>query len=394
MRFGIDACCWSNRRGFGRFTRELVAAMAKEPRGHELTLVVDGQTAAAWTLPEGCAVSVVATSEQPTQAASADGSRSLRDLWRMGRAATAFRFDAFFFPAVYSYYPLHRRVPTVVTFHDAIAEEHPELIFHGHRTRLLWNAKTWMARRQADRILTVSESARSRLCAVFGYRPEQVHVATEAAGREFRVLGRAERPAIEATLAAHHLPADRPLVLYVGGISPHKNLESLIDAMPRLPADVRLALVGDHEGDSFRGCHADLVARLDGLGLRDRVTFTGFVTNDDLVRLYNAARVLVLPSLDEGFGLPVMEAMACGLPVAVSDRGSLPEVAGEAGVLFDPLDPAAIAAAVTRILGDPGLSARLVASGLGRAARSSWAAAARTTLDLLEDVAGHAAPPA
>lgn len=394
MRFGIDGCCWSNRRGFGRFTRELVTGMARESRGHELTLVVDRQTAAEWTLPEGCSVSVVSTKEQPTRAASADGSRSLGDLWRMGRAATTGRFDAFFFPAVYSYYPLHRRVPTVVTFHDAIAEEHPELIFHGARTRLLWNAKTWMARRQADRILTVSESARARLCAVFGYRPDEVQVVTEAAGRAFRVMDDAQRPAVAATLAAHALPEDRPLVLYVGGISPHKNLESLLDAMVRLPPDVHLVLVGDHESDSFRGCHADLVTRLDRLGVRDRVTFTGFVPEDDLVRLYNAARVLVLPSLDEGFGLPVVEAMACGLPVAVSDRGSLPEVVGEAGLLFDPLDPAAIAAAVGRILDDRGLWARLRAAGLARAAGSSWASAARTTLALLEDVAGHAAPPA
>ena len=156
MRIAIDACCWSNLRGFGRFTRELVSHMVAEHPGHEYTLVVDRATAEASRLPAGTRVEIVDTREAPTRAASAAGARSPADLWRMARAAARVPADLFFFPAVYSYFPMLRRIPTVVTFHDAIAESHPRLIFPGARARLFWTAKTWLALRQASRILTVS----------------------------------------------------------------------------------------------------------------------------------------------------------------------------------------------------------------------------------------------
>ena len=122
--------------------------------------------------------------------------------------------------------------------------------------------------------------------------------------------------------------------------------------------------------------------------MTDRVTFTGFVPDEDLVVLYNDATMLVLPSMSEGFGLPVVEAMACGLPVAASNRNSIPEVLGDAGLLFDPESHEQIAEAVGRLLGDEALRADLRARGLERAGLFSWKAAAHKMMGILEDVVG------
>ena len=388
MRIGIDASCWSNRRGFGRFTRELVTAMVSGHAEHAFTLVVDRQTAAEWRPPEGCAVRVVKTAAQPTRAASAEGARSPMDLVRMGWALSWGGFDAVFFPAVYTFAPLFRRVPTLVTFHDAIAEAYPQLVFADGRARLFWKLKTWLARRQADRVLTVSESARREVTAAFGVPESEVDVVSEAAAGHFKPL--ADRSVIASVLEAYGIPIGPPLILAVGGISPHKNLPVLLQALARLGPEPHVVIVGDHTHDSFLTCFRDLKEESARLGLTGRVTFTGFVPDEDLVALYNAAQVLALPSLAEGFGLPAMEAMACGLPVAASRRGSLPEIVGEAGVFFDPLDPEDMAEALQRPLGDEELRASLSAAGLARAARHSWQEAAGTAVRLIEETVRRA----
>jgi glycosyltransferase involved in cell wall biosynthesis len=379
MRLGVDACCWSNRRGFGRFTRELLRHMVAEAGGHEVTLVVDGATARDWPLPAGARLEVVDTAEQPSRAASARGARSPADLWRLARAAAR--------PAVYSFYPLLRRVPTVVTFHDAIAETHGDLVFPGPWPRLLWRSKTWLARRQADRILTVSESARGEIVRRYG-TGAHVRVIPEAAGPEFRATGDAE--ALARVRARYGLPAGVPLLLHVGGLGPHKNLARLLAALEPLASAEpawHLALVGNDTTDGFHTEVSVLRQAIRRGALRGRVTLTGEVPDADLVLLYSAATLLVLPSLAEGFGLPAVEAMACGLPVAASRGGSLPEVLGGAGALFDPLDPADIAAVVARLIGDAALRARLRERGLERSRAFSWPSAARAALRVCEELA-------
>jgi glycosyltransferase involved in cell wall biosynthesis len=388
VRIAIDACCWSNRRGFGRFTRELVTRMVADHPDHEYTLVLDRATAEQSRLPPSARLEVVATREQPTRAASADGARSPLDLLRMARAAARVPADLFFFPAVYSYYPMLRRVPTVVTFHDAIAETHPRLIFRNRRARFFWQAKSWLANRQADRILTVSSDARKRIAAALRRPEASIAVVTEGPGAAFRPLH--DRVTARHVLEDYELPADQPLILYVGGISPHKNLDGLLQAFAQLAyLPAHLAIVGDHSDDSFLGCYPELVRLRARLTLQSRVTFTGFVPDAHLAVLYNAATMLVLPSLDEGFGLPAVEAMACGLPIAASRSGSLSEVVGPAGVLFDPRDREAMAAALRGLLEDADLRARLSAEGLRRAGLFTWEAAARDALRLFEETAAR-----
>jgi glycosyltransferase involved in cell wall biosynthesis len=382
MKIGIDASTWTNRRGYGRFTRELVKAMVESYPEHEFVLVVDAATAAQGEFPEGAALLVVATREQQIQAASADGSRQISDLWRMARAVARARFDVFFFPTRYSYFPLFCSTPTVVAFHDATAERHPKLIFPGFRSRLLWRIKSRLALWRADRLVTVSHDARAQLSDVFKYPAESITVISEGPDPIFGP--RAEENDVSGIRQQFEIPSEVPIVLYVGGISPHKNLQGLIRALEHVPGPWHLVLVGDYKNDSFWGCYNELVDLLGENGLKQRVTFTGFVSDEQLRDFYHASTMLVLPSMSEGFGLPVVEAMACGLPVAASARNSIPEVLGDAGLLFDPTSTQEIADCITRLLKQPQLRDRLRQLGLARAEFYSWKNGARNLVEVLE----------
>ncbi|MDQ3187375.1 MAG: glycosyltransferase family 4 protein [Pseudomonadota bacterium] len=392
MRIGIDACTWSNRRGYGRFTRQIVSALVRRHPAHRFVLVVDGHTARECRFPSGADVRVVETVEQPTKAAGADGSRRFADLLRMSWAASRARFDAFYFPADYSFFPLLGRTPTAVTVHDATSQSHPELLFSNLRARLFWQVKMRLAVRRADRLVTVSNDARRQIAAAFGRAEASITVVSEGPDPLFRPL--AGDPAGEAIRARYRLPARAPLILYVGGISPHKNLQGLLRAAALMQrqdtAPWHVVLVGDYLGDSFLGCYGELVALVRELQIGERVTFTGFVPDEDLLLLYNAATMLVLPSLGEGFGLPVVEAMACGLPVAASDRNSLPEVLGGAGLLFEPESDDAIAASMQRVLHEPGLAEALRDRGLQRAQAYSWDSGADSLMQVFEDLTKRA----
>jgi glycosyltransferase involved in cell wall biosynthesis len=261
--------------------------------------------------------------------------------------------------------------------------------FPNWKSRLLWRLKSRLAIRRADRIVTVSNDARRHIALAFGLREESITVVSEGTDSCFHP--RPGDPGVEQVRERYRVPRAARLILYVGGISPHKNLEALVRAASHLrreePDDWHLVLVGDYTGDSFLGCYSELVNLVGSLGLSERVTFTGFVPDTDLVLLYNAAEMLVLPSKGEGFGLPVVEAMASGLPVAASDRSSLPEVLGGAGLLFDPDSDQAIAASMLRLLREPGLRAVQRARGLARAEAYSWSAGADTMVGILEQAA-------
>lgn len=391
MRIGIDATCWQNTRGFGRFTRELVRHLVQDHAGsHHVTLVVDRVTADQGGFPSGAAVLVAPTRRPPVAAAAPDDWRSPLDLWRLGRTAASCGADVFWFPAVSSFYPVPGRVPVAVTIHDAMTETRPELFFPTRRAHAFWRAKIWLARIQATTVITPSESARQAVAAAFGWPADRIARIDEAPAGVFRPHS---DTTTQAVLARHGLPTDRPLVLYVGAINPHKNLDTLLRAMAHLrdggSSAWHLALVGEYRRDGTLSSHRAIASLRDDLGLRDRITLTGFVPDEDLSILYNAAALLVLPSLDEGFGLPVVEAMACGLPVAVSARGSLPALAGDAGLTFDPRDSADMALAIGRLLGDERLRETLGARALGRAASFTWTESARQLLAVLEETAAR-----
>ena len=376
LHVGIDATCWSNDRGFGRFTRELVTALARRDSGIRYTLVFDQLPEGE--LPAGVQVLTAAAETNISDAAVVASSRSVKDMLRMGRLAGQARFDVFFYPAVYSYFPLLAATPCVVCYHDTIAERFPDLIFPSKLNALLWRAKTQVARWQTRRAMTVSEASARDIQALFHIPRERIDVVTEAADPAFRVI--TDDWEKQAARLGAGVPGDAPMLVYLGGFNRHKNVLGLLQAMPQVIAahpSVHLVLVGSTSGAGFWDNIDELRAMVEGdADLKARVHFAGYLADAPLAALLNTASALVFPSLAEGFGLPVVEAMACGAPVLASDRGSLPEVVGDAGLLFDPEDPADITRCLTAFLGDPALMEQLRHTALDRAQLFSWDRAA------------------
>jgi glycosyltransferase involved in cell wall biosynthesis len=384
MRIGIDGSCLSNRRGFGRFARQMLGALAESDSPHEFVVFVDQPSASRVEVPERCQPVIVPVREAPSRAAAATGRRRLGDMLAMARAVARAKLDLIYFPASYSFFPVWNVPRVVVTMHDALALARPELVFPTRRGRWAWAAKEYAAAFWADRIVTVSQTSRADLARWFRIAPERIRVVTEGPEAAFRPLPHG--PESDAALGRAGVRTDRPFVLYVGGLSPHKNLPRLIEAFGRsAPSEFGLVVVGDF-GDVFHTHVPELRAAVARCGLEERVQFTGFVPDEDLTYLYNRAYVLAQPSLWEGFGLPPVEAMACGTPVACSSAGSLPEVVGDAGVFFDPTDVESITEALRKLLGDRPLRHRLALRALQRASQFTWTRAAQGLLGCFEEL--------
>jgi glycosyltransferase involved in cell wall biosynthesis len=399
VRIGIDASCWANTRGYGRYLRELVTTILEIDTRHTYTLFLDEKTERqCLDLPARADRVIVPTASAAADAASAGGHRSLGDLWAMSRAVSsnAKDLDLFYFPTVYTFFPVPRHLKPLVTVHDTIAERHPSLIFPHWRNQLFWKVKVGWAIRQASLILTVSGTARTAVRDYFGLADERLRVVSDAVSPGFRP---ADDPAeTQRILAARGIRPGQRILLYVGGISPHKSIDTLVDAYRTLAedaacADVRLVLVGDYERDVFLSSYESLRAGLThshGVGA-DQVIFTGFVPDAELRHWYSAAQALVMPSVDEGFGLPALEAMACGTPVVASRGGALPEVVGDAGLLFEPRHTAGLVSALKAVLSDAGLRHSMSEKGLQRAAQFNWRASARAAIDAFEEVQSQSA---
>ena len=392
MRIGIDGGCWLNRRGYGRYARSLLNALAVRADGDEYVLFVDPETARDPTLPASFQTVVVPTRRPPAEAASASGRRDLTDLWRMGWAVARHPPDVFFFPSVYTFFPLLRPIRSIVAIHDVIAERHPKQVFARRRLQLFWRAKLAIAVRQARLILTVSDHARDGIIEQFRIPSNRIRVILEAPDTIFRRLASPRDPV--DLLPACGLPRNSRYLLYVGGISPHKNLPLLVDAFRRLLTDadlasLRLLLVGDYSGDVFYSCYEDLRGLVVRHGLEGSVCFTGFVPDETLVELYNRAEVVVLPSLEEGFGLPAFEAAACGIPVVASNVGPAGSLLGPAAWTFPPSDVDALTVALRTLLRDPARRQAMGAEGLRRAATFTWDRAAAQAHAMFREVGGR-----
>lgn len=235
--------------------------------------------------------------------------------------------------------------------------------------------------RRSTTLIAISRRTRDDLIELLGVNPDRVRVIYPGRGDAFRPV-----PASEAAVVAGRYGIRGRYVLYLGALGPHKNVATLLAAYQRArlkgSLEARLVVAGSpHWG-------AEVLAVLETLRVRNEVTLTGPVPAVDLPALYAGAECFVFPSRYEGFGLPVLEAMACGTPVITSNCGALPEVGGGASLLVDPEDPEALAAALCRVAGDPELRARLAAAGLAQAARFSWAQSAAELLDLFRAAAG------
>jgi glycosyltransferase involved in cell wall biosynthesis len=267
----------------------------------------------------------------------------------------------------------------VVTFHDLTFFLLPER--YPTTRRLYFQTITRLSARVADAVIVPSEAVRADVVRILGVPPGRLFAIPEAAGPAFRPQ---DTVAVEAVRRRYGL--EGPFVLSVGSLEPGKNRERLLQAFARLRARglAHTLVVAGQRAWRYEG-EQPLAQRL---GLADSVRFLGHVPQADLPALYSAADLFAFPSLYEGFGLPALEAMACGTPVVASNVSAVPEVVGDAALQVSPLDVGALADAMERLLRDERLRADLRERGLKRAAEFSWEKAARRTAEVYEWAAG------
>lgn len=277
--------------------------------------------------------------------------------------------------------PVNCSVPVVVSVHDVSFLEHPEYFTRDRAWQLQWTVRRTV--KQAARILTGSEFSRNAILKVYGDLDEdKVVVVPNAAASEFRPIS---REAAAATVRERFGIA-APFVLSVGDLQPRKNQIGLIKAFAKLvrahpQLKHNLVLVGKETWFADRVREA---AKESGVG--ERIQFFGFVSDSDLLQFYNACDVFVFPSFYEGFGLPALEAMACGRAVICSSTTALPEVVDGAAILFDPYSTDEIVRAIADLLLDAELRGRMERLGLQRAAHFSWQKTAERTLEVFREV--------
>ena len=267
----------------------------------------------------------------------------------------------------------------VVTVHDTLHEHYPDFYTPSalRQLRLLMP----ITMRRATAVLTDSEFCKREIVQLYRVPPEKVTAVPLAADPMFRRIHDETRI---AAVRARYGTGER-FVLFTGSLKPTKNLKAVVEAYVRLRRAAamqhRLVLVGDKAW-----VLDDIFATARASGYADEIIFTGHVADEDLVALYNAADLFVHPSLFEGFGLPPLEAMACGTPVVTANTSAIPEVVGDAALMVDPHDVEALASAIAMVLDDGALRARLSVQGLERAASFSWEATARTIAGVYRDV--------
>ena len=266
--------------------------------------------------------------------------------------------------------PLASTCPFVVTVHDLSFLFYPHSFRSLRRSYLRVFAR--MSVRRARRVIAVSESTKHDLVEIYGISPAKIDVVHNGVDASFQPL-----PADQVAAFRQQRGLPDRFVLFVGTLEPRKNIVGLIEAYAKLPKErPPLVLVG---GKGW--FYDEIFGRVEALELTDEVHFAGFVPTEDLPLWYNAADLFVYPSVYEGFGLPPLEAMACGTAVITSTASSLPEVVGKAGQLVDPTDTDALATAMEQVLGNRDLQQEMQAAGLVQAGDFSWEKAARQTVD-------------
>lgn len=289
------------------------------------------------------------------------------------------RIDLWFCPLI-NLAPPDISLPSVVSIPDLQPEFYPDFF---RKDLLEWYRKRYPAScRDATKVITLSEFSRAAIINRYGVRPEKVHAIPLAVSNEF--LLPSDDSALETVKAKYALPPE--YAFYPANTWPHKNHTTLLKALHLLRTKYGRLLTCIFTGVAREGHNAFLQA-VEEIGLTSQVRLLGYVEKRDMPLLYRGARFLIFPSLYEGFGVPLLEAMASDCPVVCSHVACMPEVVGDAALLFDPHDPAAIADAMHQILTNEGLRRTLVQAGRERCRQFSWERTARETLKVLEEAA-------
>jgi glycosyltransferase involved in cell wall biosynthesis len=275
--------------------------------------------------------------------------------------------------------PMVTACPLVVTVHDLSFVRYPQMFTRARQTYLQRFTRWTLARAQA--VIADSASTRRDLIALLGAPEERVVVVHAGIDEELAPV--TDEDALESFRRRHDLP--REMILFLGTLEPRKNIPTLIEAYGQLYRAGRVAhtlVIAGGKG----WLYDEVYATVERLGLQDAVRFAGYVAAEELPLWYSAADLFCYPSFYEGFGLPPLEAMACGIPVVCSNASSLPEVVGDAGILLPPQEPGAWAGMLAHVLDNPPLQADLRERGLRRAHQLTWETAARRTLDVYHSV--------
>jgi glycosyltransferase involved in cell wall biosynthesis len=383
MRIGIDyTAAVRQGGGIGRYTRNLVRTLTELDRDNQYTLFVaggwgDGDGEGAW--PGNVRIRSVPLSD-----------RWLNLLWQRLRLPVPVQvftgpLDLFHSPDFVL--PPTGRTPTILTVHDLSFLRVPEFFVPGFRAYL--EGAVARAAGRALHILADSESTRCDLVELLDVDPERVSVIYPGVEAGFRPITEAKE--LNRVRSRYDLP--ERFVLGLSTLQPRKNFDGLIKAFGRLlsskgnepeVANVHL-VIGGGKGWMYE----EILALPERLGLGQRIHFCGFVEDDDLPALYTLAHAFAFPSWYEGFGIPVLEAMACGTPVVAANNSSLPEAVGDAGLMVDAADVDALADALSRLVTDSDLRERLIAAGEEQARRFTWEASARQLLSLYQAFDGQ-----
>lgn len=366
MRIGFDArmIAW---KGVGTYSRSLLKRLVNVP---DIDVIAFCNDDSSDQLPDSDALELVSLNEEIL---------SSRSLNRIGQAVNKAGCDLFHSPYVVA--PGNLDCPLLVTAHDIIPLLFPQSI-PSFRQRRVYKSLLASAVRQADHVITVSTVSQSYLLAHFSLPISKVSVILDGVGREFSPRSEDE---VEAVIEKYGIA--RPNVLWLGEFSAHKNVNELVSAFSSLPqklrAQYRLVLAGE-KGGGWDAVRKEAVSR----GVGSQVSFPGFISSADLPALYCSAEVFCFPSLYEGFGLPPLEAMACGTPVICSNSSSLPEVVGDGGLLVPPR-AAALGAAIGEVLTNDSLKQRLKRRGRERASLFSWDTTTAKTVELYRELVAN-----
>ena len=381
MHIAIDARPASHPQpgGFKRYTEQLLTALAQTDTRNQYHIYFDRAPARDFFAGNPNFKFSILPIRVP----------ALGVLWReqiaVARAAKRNGASVIHFPANAS--ARFAACPTVVTMHDIIfLDEKPELKNLALAEKIkrygMYRYGRWSAQaaiHQAQRLITVSEYSKQKICERYGIAGERCAVVYSGVTQTFRVLSETERQAVQTKLA---LP--KPFLLGIVSASPRKNAIGLLNAYAAMDATLQekydLVLVWTH------GLWQEqLQTRVRDYGLDARVRFIQNVSDEDLVGLMNRAAAFVFPSIEEGFGLPPLEAMACGAPVIASNRSCIPEILGDAARLVNPTDPVALAREIEMVLTQPALAQEYRARGLKHAARFSWQRCAEQTIQVYQE---------
>jgi glycosyltransferase involved in cell wall biosynthesis len=367
MRIGFDARAVRSRKGIGTYSRNLLKCFADSG----IEVVVFCQDDEKHTIPSADSFTLVSANTEPT---AAHGRSAFRALVRESKV------DLLHVPSPWAPTPLP--VPMVSTMHDVSGFLYPRGM--PLTVRMRYKRQLSKTLEESRRVITVSQILFSTLSIYARVDPAKVRVIHN--GVSERYAPQTDEAILQAVRHRYSLP-DR-FAFWAGDFRPEKNVSFLIQAWAKLQkrlADTPTLVLAGAQKLEYRKLRDEVAKR----GLEGRVLFPGFIGDEDLPAVYSAATVFVFPSLAEGFGLPPLEAMACGTPCVVSNSASLPEVTGSAALLFNPTSLDGFEDCVTRVLTDPDLHANLRGAGLRQAARFRWSRAAEETLEVYRSALGE-----